>query len=376
MSRECLVATALLLISVLTGCSPDDPVFHADERPLRLSEWKLFTLTDSALTPNPASLRIAPANSLFSDYAHKLRTLWIPPGSSIQWNDKELEYPVGTILSKTFYYPRAGNNKLQLSLDTSNLESLSLIENRLLETRLLVRKTTGWDAFPYVWNDTQTEAFLRVAGSRIPVTLQSDNTELSFNYFVPNENQCSGCHQTEHPDGGMHPLGAIASQLNHAMPFRNTTEMNQLEKIKMNGWLDSLPELQALPVWTDATQTIDLRARAYLDINCGHCHNPKGPADTSALLLDGFNRSLHDMGQCKPPVAAGGGSGNRRFGIVPGQADQSILLFRMQSDNPGSMMPELGRSLVHREGVDLVRTWINQLSGGCGQAATDGIPAQ
>jgi hypothetical protein len=51
--------------------------------------------------------------------------------------------------------------------------------------------------------------------------------------------------------------------------------------------------------------------------------------------------------------------------VVPGQPDDSILVFRMATDDPGSRMPELGRSLVHTEGVDLVSEWITTLGGEC-----------
>jgi hypothetical protein len=47
-----------------------------------------------------------------------------------------------------------------------------------------------------------------------------------------------------------------------------------------------------------------------------------------------------------------------QFAIDPGNPDRSILLYRMQSADPGVMMPELGRSLVHDEGVAQVRAWI------------------
>lgn len=90
-----------------------------------------------------------------------------------------------------------------------------------------------------------------------------------------------------------------------------------------------------------------MRARAYLDINCGHCHNRRGPADTSGLALDASETSRVALGLCKSPIAAGRGTGDRRFAIVPGQPDESITVYRMGSTDPGSMMPELGRSLAH-----------------------------
>ncbi|MEZ5598728.1 MAG: hypothetical protein R3E84_20545 [Pseudomonadales bacterium] len=68
---------------------------------------------------------------------------------------------------------------------------------------------------------------------------------------------------------------------------------------------------------------------------------------------------------CAPPIAAGSGTGGRNFGIVPGQPDASMLLWRMTSTNPGTRMPELGRSLVHAEGVALIHDWIAQMPGEC-----------
>ena len=114
---------------------------------------------------------------------------------------------------------------------------------------------------------------------------------------------------------------------------------------------------------------LDQRARAYLDINCGHCHSKTGPADTSGLFLDASVTDPIRWGRCKTPVAAGQGTGGNLFSVVPGSPDDSILIYRMVSLDPGAMMPELGRSLVHAEGVALVRDWISTLPGACDSSA-------
>ncbi|MHA7872764.1 MAG: SO2930 family diheme c-type cytochrome, partial [Hyphococcus sp.] len=66
-----------------------------------------------------------------------------------------------------------------------------------------------------------------------------------------------------------------------------------------------------------------------------------------------------------PPIAAGGGTGGRPFAIAPGDPDRSITVFRMQTTDPGAMMPELGRAVTHEEGVALVAEWIAALSAQC-----------
>ena len=115
----------------------------------------------------------------------------------------------------------------------------------------------------------------------------------------------------------------------------------------------------------DAGAPVADRARAYLDINCGHCHSAVGPADTSGLWLDAATDEPRRLGLCKPPVAAGQGTGDHMFDIVPGRPEDSILIYRMASLDPGAMMPELGRGTVHEEGVALVRDWITAWLGGC-----------
>jgi hypothetical protein len=114
-----------------------------------------------------------------------------------------------------------------------------------------------------------------------------------------------------------------------------------------------------MAVWNDpATGTLEQQARAWLEMNCAHCHNPAGPARTSGLDLRYVQNDMAKFGFWKAPVAAGRGSGGRLYDIVPGKPDDSILMYRLESTEPGVMMPELGRRLVDRAGVALVREWI------------------
>jgi uncharacterized repeat protein (TIGR03806 family) len=185
-----------------------------------------------------------------------------------------------------------------------------------------------------------------------------DGKKQKLDYVAPNLNQCKGCHSY---DGLFVPLGATARQLN-----REENGANQLADWHARGWLN-LPEgfdAEKAPRLTDYRRSegaLADKARAYLDGNCAHCHNPNGPASTSGMFLEASQTNPERLGINKPPVAAGRGSGNRKFGIVPGKPQESILLYRMESDDPGVRMPELGRQLAHREGVELIRQWIKTL---------------
>lgn len=364
MNLSRFIAVSALLLTGLTACEQSQPVYHANDNPIRLSDWNLFSVSDNALTPSSESLVFRPANQLFTDYAQKLRTIWIPDGLQATLVDGEIEYPVGTVVSKTFYYPTDSSGDPLLSSEVI-AEAVDLNSNKLIETRLLVRRDSGWDAFPYVWNDEESEAFLRVAGTSEQLKLRSDSDEIDFVYFVPNENQCAGCHVTEHPDGDMHPLGAIASQLSVSFDYPLNNDESQLAAMIAREWLPDVMNNFTPVAWRDESASIEDRALSYLNMNCGHCHNPEGAADTSNLILNGEHGQLVNMGLCKPPVAAGGGAGDMLYGIVPGEPERSILLYRMESNAPDEMMPELGRSLVHREGIDLVSQWIGQIQGNC-----------
>ena len=347
------------------------PVFHAEGRPEQLSDWNLLRLADGGLALNDRVTAYDLNSSLFTDYAHKLRTVWMPEGASAAYDGEEtFEFPVGTVISKTFYYPRKGD-ALALADDTTaeRLNSgFALGEVRLIETRLLVRREAGWEALPYVWNEEQTDATLKRTGDAQQLTLtMADGAREDFTYIVPNANQCAGCHATNATTREITPIGPKARHLNRDFAYSEGT-VNQLTEWSKLGLLSGAPEASDTPrnaVWSDVSASIDTRARAYLDINCAHCHNRVGPADTSGLLLEHNAPIGPSLGLCKLPIAAGKGTGGRLFGIVPGEAEQSIFTYRMESVDPSIMMPELGRSLSHEEGTRLIADWIASMDGSC-----------
>lgn len=369
--KRSFTALILLLIASCAGEAPQAPTFHASENPERLSDWGMIEATEGALNINDGVAPYDLATPLFSDYALKLRTVWTPDGAPAQYHATQaFDFPVGTVITKTFYYRQAGDewaNVVTTEKGPAIVDgSMALDGVRLIETRLLVRRDAGWDALPYVWNEEQTDAVLKRAGDvkRLSLMRSADEIE-EFAYIVPNANQCAGCHATDSRTKAIQPIGMKARHLNKPSSFQPV--FNQLDHWLAVGLLDGGIETPAPrnAVWTDETSPLDARARAYLDINCSHCHNPNGPADTSGLNLEP-DALAAALGVCKPPIAAGGGTGGRRFDIVPGAPDDSITVYRMETTNPAAMMPELGRALEHREGVALVANWIAAMDGACG----------
>jgi uncharacterized repeat protein (TIGR03806 family) len=304
-----------------------------------LSDYGFFKGTLKEQIPSDGVVLYTLNSPLFSDYASKLRFVKLPAGQSVSYNpDSVLQFPVGTAIVKTFYYP----------IDERNPKK----GRRLMETRVLLHEAKGWVALPYIWNKEQTDAVLEVAGGSDQVSwIDGAGKKQSFEYQVPNMNQCKGCHERS---GEMTPIGPSVRQLNDG---------HQLQNWSTTGLLKGLPKdhIPALVNYSDASASLDDRVKAYLDINCAHCHNPTGPARSSGLYLTWDSKDRTAYGFFKAPVAAGRGSGNLSFDIVPGKPEQSILHYRMASRDPGVMMPELGRQLTHHEGVELVRSWIASL---------------
>lgn len=380
MKWSVLVGAALLAALSIAGCgkvsAPPPVSFHAQGLPERLSDWHVLVADGDRLRLNAGVEPYALNTTLFSDYAHKLRTIWLPPGKRAGYQMSEaFDFPVGTIISKTFYYPRfAGSQEAVLRVAEQAGESrdgLDLAQMRLIETRLLVRREHGWVALPYVWNDEQTDATLARAGDSVPLEmLAADGSHaLQFDYQVPDENQCAGCHATDNSTRAVQPIGPRARHLNRDDPWHPGE--NQLARMAALGRLEGLPsaDVPRNARFDDAAAPLEDRARAYLDINCGHCHSPRGPADTSGLWLDAATKDPIRLGLCKPPIAAGQGTGDHLFDIVPGKPDESILVYRMDSLDPGAMMPEVGRATVHAEGVGLIRDWIQAWVGHCSAGA-------
>ena len=287
----------------------------------KLSDYNLFFDPKNPIeNPNKQGSMYSLSSTLFTDYALKARFIFLPAGTKAEHRDTGvLNFPVGAIISKTFWYENKKAN-------TKNI----------IETRLLIHRPTGWVALPYVWNDDQTEALLTRGGSDREISSdwvseENINTK-SFSYRTPNSNQCLNCHNINNQ---VTPIGPKAK------------------------WLDPNGDN-----YNDLNLPLERRARAYLDINCSHCHNPTGSAGMSGLWLE-LERDIASphAGVCKHPVAAGTAAAKLKYDIVPGHPEESLLIRRMRSVRPANRMPELGRSLVHEKGVQLVENWIQQMSG-------------
>ena len=324
-----LVGAALLLVGVAVAAKPpalrvNDAAVSTVALPARLSDFGFFAdgarqLPASGVVPYQIN------TPLWSDGSEKLRFVYVPQGMKARaQGDGLLDLPVGSALIKTFK-----------------------LEGRLIETRVLLHRTDGWLALPYRWNAEQTNATLVLGGARLSARTPAGET---ISYAIPNKNQCKECHSL---NGVVAPIGPKARNLSAAW----------LANFRQAGHLDAVPKVtRRVPEWSqDRKVPLADAARGYLDANCAHCHNPAGMASNSGLFLNWEESDPVRFGVLKRPVAAGRGSGNLEFDIVPGDPDRSILVYRMESLEGGISMPEIGRASHDREGEAVVRRWIAEM---------------
>lgn len=331
-----LLAAAVLALggamahgTVLEPPPVNDTAITGAAFPKALSEFGFFQ--DGRAQDPAARVHAYALNTpLWSDGAEKLRFIYLPEGTRLTADGEGLlQFPVGAAIIKTFAFGEGA-------------------ERRLIETRVLLHRAEGWVALPYRWNAEQTDATLALAGGRIDLATPAGE---AISYAIPNKNQCKTCHSK---DGAVIPIGPKA---------RNLSVKWMGEMLKA-GRLDRLPPGAAtMPVWAGYTDQSPAEpfARAYLDVNCAHCHQPGGGASNSGLDLRWEQSDPHAIGIMKRPVAAGRGAGGHDFSVLPGEPDASILLYRMDSAEPGIAMPELGKASVDKDGVAVVRRWIAEM---------------
>jgi len=345
-----------------------DVDFDPDERPPeRLSELNILHWLDGRFVHNNRVIPYALNSALFSDHAQKHRTIWIPEGTSIQYTSSGvLDFPVGTAITKTFLMPH------DLREPREALE--------IIETRLLIRGSEEWQAWPYIWLDDGSDAILDVTGEvRTIELIDPDGTPQTANYLIPQRNQCVECHEIRQNDGTrqMTLIGPQARTLNRTYDYEDGAE-NQLQHLSTLGMLTGMPRLDDVPTSTDMSavaETVrslgvdaldpsvrDQAARDYMDINCAHCHNPNAVEGVSSQVwLNHDADDLFHLGVCKRPSSAGEGTGGLDYDIVPGQPEQSVLWYRTMTTNVGAMMPQIGRSLSDSVGSQLIAAWITHL---------------
>jgi len=309
-------------VFVLNACNKDDlkePTYSISFKK-NMSEYHIFKGWASDLIPQDDFHEYHLATTLFTDYAEKQRLIKLPAGTQLTKIDDDLpDFPEGTMIVKTFYY-------FHDKRDTAK-------GKRIIETRLLIKSDGLWNVATYLWNDSQTDGQLLESGITTTVNFITETgSRRIIAYQVPNVRQCATCHNT----GSITPIGPKLRNMNFDIAV-NGQSVNQLTYFQHAGILNSFDRSQVatLPQAFNPSFTLSNQARAYLEINCAHCHNAKGDAAKTGLFM-----------QYKLPL--------EQTEIVK-RKDNILKKFEKGE------MPLLGTTIVDEQGPQLIRNYVNSL---------------
>lgn len=297
----------------------------------------------STLTPHAGIVPYTLNVPFWSDNAIKSRWFSVPNTNLTLTFDATGNWlaPTGTVWIKHF------------ELELTNGSAAS---RKRLETRFLVRNSTGVYGATYRWTTPPTNALLvaESGADEVFTNYSSGGSILSAQvWHYPSRSECLACHT---PQGGF-ALGFNTAQLNRDFSY-DTTTTNQIEALRLAGYFgNTISNRHLLPAASpanDATVSREYRVRSYLAANCAHCHQPGGIVSAqwdARLATPGpVNGVIHG------PLNNNYGNPNNRV-IAPGSLANSILFQRVANLGSGHM-PPLATAVVNTQAVALIAAWI------------------
>ncbi|MCS3799434.1 hypothetical protein [Niastella sp. OAS944] len=326
MNRIMIVASLLVTAVIAAGYLPGRSAYGGSTArytgmllPL-ISDYNIFSGNPAALIPANGFQLYELATGLFTDYAEKQRLIKLPVGKTIvAVNDGLPQFPDSTILVKTFYYFNDKRDPLK--------------GKRLIETRLLIKLNGQWLAGTYVWNNEQTDAMLESKGANVLVSWIDDKANLqTISYRIPSPKDCASCHNSNNL---LMPVGIKIRNLNREV-VRNNVRIDQLQHLQNTGVLTAVDagRFSQLPNWQNETYSVTERVRAYLDVNCAHCHSDKGSCAVSFLRF-GYEVSLADT-------------------RIEKRKDRIVNMMEK------GRMPRIGTTIVDAEAIALIKKYLQQ----------------
>jgi putative heme-binding domain-containing protein len=236
-----------------------------------------------------------------------------------------------------------------------------------VETQLLHFDGEDWRGYTYSWREDGSDAdlvpvdgaekLLTVVDARAP----GGKREMAWTFH--SRQQCMVCHNS----WSEYALAFSLGQLNHN---------NQLVTLSEVGYVSRVAEDdKQLPPFDSATAAkersfksgkpagskadIEERARAYLHVNCSHCHRFGGGGGQVVLEMD-FSRPLAEMGILDIPPRQGAFDLPGARIVKPGDPCNSVLFYRLAKFGRGRM-PHLGSEVPDGNGLEIIARWIESL---------------
>lgn len=312
--------------------------------PKTLSQTGLFASV-AEHAPAPGVLAYSINAEPWTDHAVAERLVAVPHTGSIQARGATWTFPQDAVLVKT------------LSLDMVPGDPS---QRRRVETQILHFDGLDWQPYTYQWSEDQTDATL----------VASDGAERVFDVVDPHapggrrqqtwryasRAECQRCHNKWSGP----PLGFNTAQLDkqHGYSDRLASQLDTLAHVRLIEKPIAPAERRPLVDPHDSAADLGDRARAYLHVNCSHCHRLH--AGGAVLSKMSFDLPLEETNMVGARPTQGTFGIHAAQVIAPGDPFRSVLWYRMAKLGNGRM-PYLGSSEVDLAGLELIHAWIRQL---------------
>ena len=287
----------------------------------KLSQYKIFKGNMGDLVPIDGFVEFEHLSHLYTDSCEKVDFLYVPPGKKMTATSNGiLTFPEGSIIMKTFFFY---DDKRNPSLGKHDIE-----------TRILMYTEGKWIGGSYRWREDNSDADYIPTGAKVPVRYIDENGKAhGLTFKIASSKQCLICHNK--PDGTFQIIGPSVKYINRVRekePF-----INQLTHFQNLGILNPMTPSNFIAAADsqDKSNSLEKRARGYLDMNCVYCHSKGGSAGFTKLYFD------YEL-----PLA--------ETGILP---MKDLIVERMADGT----MPQIRLYQIDQEGLKLVTEYMNSL---------------
>jgi hypothetical protein len=329
LSRSFALTSSIALLACSEGTQTPEPRWLERDPlaalPTRLSDVGVYAgnKVDEPLAPARA---YEPGYPLWSDGGQKFRSIALPKDQTIDATlPDRYEFPVGTLIFKTFAYRTPASPERPVPV----------------ETRLLRLNDDGWELAAYAWGEGAEDAELLDLKRAQSRTVLSETSGEPFEHSIPSRLECRQCHESS----ASAVLGVSELQLARSGSLRDLTDALAPPPSEP---YRALPEHG--PLTTDVL--------GYLVGNCTHCHNGSNGAASSFDL--GPEVALENLID-RPTESSATAPGIR---VVPGDPENSVLYGALLGGDDAlevKAMPPLGVAERDRDAVELISNWISAL---------------
>lgn len=290
--------------------------------PTKLSETGLFEST-AELEPAVGVISYRLTAPSWNNGATSQFVIGMPGTDPIVINQRQRawKYPKGTVLAKTIS-----------------------VDDLRVETQLIHFNGIDWNSYSFLWNDSQTDADLVSATG---VTKQFGDAAKTV-WTVTDRNQCRSCHSRQHG-------GAVGFTMENLGPQQTAEFVHQrvFDRAAPEKW-----NVAHMVDPHDQSADLESRARSYLTANCAHCHSRGGGGTVPLDLL--FSAKTESINAVDVVPTQGGFGLQDPKVICPGDANRSVLFYRMATSGMGHM-PKLWTRDNDEAGLQLIHNWIESL---------------